>query len=422
MSETLSNLAHEERRFSPPEQFAAQANVKADAYAEADGDRLAFWAKQAERLSWAEKWTEVLDWSDPPFAKWFVGGKLNVAYNCVDRHVEDGHGDQVAYHWEGEPGETRAHHLRRTQGRGLQGGQRADRARRADRRPHRDLHADDPRDGDRDAGLRAARCAAHGGVRRLLVHGAVRPDHRLRRACRDHVRRRLPARCAVGAEAGGRRGAAEVPGRPHGRRRQAHRPGRRVDRGPRRLVGGRRRQAVHRAHTRSLRRRAPAVRHVHVGVHGQAEGHPAHGGRLPHPGGVHAPRGVRPQAGRGPVLVRRRHRLDHRPQLHRLRAAGQPGDVLHVRGCAEQPGRAPLVEDDREVQDLDPLHRAHHDPDVHEVGRGHPQGRTTSPRCACSAPSANRSTPRPGSGTARTSAATAARSSTPGGRPRPARS
>ncbi|MDT4914524.1 MAG: acetyl-CoA synthetase [Pseudonocardiales bacterium] len=108
MSETLSNLSHEERRFSPPEAFAAKANVKADAYAEADADRLAFWAKQAERLSWAERWTEVLDWSDAPFARWFVGGKLNVAYNCVDRHVEDGHGDQVAYHWEGEPGETRA--------------------------------------------------------------------------------------------------------------------------------------------------------------------------------------------------------------------------------------------------------------------------------------------------------------------------
>jgi acetyl-CoA synthetase len=108
MSETLSNLSHEERRFSPSEEFAAAANVKADAYDEADADRLAFWAKQAERLSWAQRWTEVLDWSDPPFAKWFVGGKLNVAYNCVDRHVEDGHGDQVAYHWEGEPGETRA--------------------------------------------------------------------------------------------------------------------------------------------------------------------------------------------------------------------------------------------------------------------------------------------------------------------------
>jgi acetyl-CoA synthetase len=107
MTETLSNLSHEERRFPPPKDFASQANVSADAYAEAQADRLAFWAKQAERLTWAEKWSEVLDWSTPPVAKWFVGGKLNVAYNCVDRHVEAGYGDQVAYHWEGEPGDTR---------------------------------------------------------------------------------------------------------------------------------------------------------------------------------------------------------------------------------------------------------------------------------------------------------------------------
>ena len=108
MSDTLSNLSHEERRFPPSEEFSATANVTADAYAEAAADPMAFWAKRAERLSWATPWSQVLDWSDAPFAKWFVGGKLNVAYNCVDRHVEAGHGDQVAYHWEGEPGDTRS--------------------------------------------------------------------------------------------------------------------------------------------------------------------------------------------------------------------------------------------------------------------------------------------------------------------------
>jgi acetyl-CoA synthetase len=107
MTETISNLAHEERRFPPPEEFVAQANVTADAYEEADRDRVAFWEKQAERLTWTKRWSEVLDWSDAPFAKWFIGGELNVAYNCVDRHVESGHGDQVAYYWEGEPGDTR---------------------------------------------------------------------------------------------------------------------------------------------------------------------------------------------------------------------------------------------------------------------------------------------------------------------------
>jgi acetyl-CoA synthetase len=74
---------------------------------QASDDRLAFWADQAARLHWDTGWTQVLDWSHAPFARWFTGGKLNVAYNCVDRHVEAGHGDQVAFHWEGEPGDTR---------------------------------------------------------------------------------------------------------------------------------------------------------------------------------------------------------------------------------------------------------------------------------------------------------------------------
>jgi len=102
-NETLSNLSREERHFDPPEELAANANLKMEAYAEAEADRLAFWAKQAERISWAEPFTDVLDWSDPPFAKWYVGGKLNAAYNCVDRHVEEGRGDKVAFHWIGEP-------------------------------------------------------------------------------------------------------------------------------------------------------------------------------------------------------------------------------------------------------------------------------------------------------------------------------
>src|SRR5262245_53200449 len=104
---TLENLYSETRTFPPPEQLAANANVKAADYEEAAGDRLAYWAKQAERLTWAKPWDEVLDWSNPPFAKWFIGGELNVAYNCIDRHVEAGLGDRVAIHWEGEPGDTR---------------------------------------------------------------------------------------------------------------------------------------------------------------------------------------------------------------------------------------------------------------------------------------------------------------------------
>jgi acetyl-CoA synthetase len=105
--QTLDNLLTESRTFPPSDEFAQQANAKAELYEQADADREAFWAEQAGQLSWDTEWNQVLDWSNPPFAKWFVGGKLNVAYNCVDRHVEAGNGDRVAIHWEGEPGDGR---------------------------------------------------------------------------------------------------------------------------------------------------------------------------------------------------------------------------------------------------------------------------------------------------------------------------
>ena len=105
-SESLSNLLSENRTFAPTPEFAAQANAKADMYEEAERDRLAFWEKQASALYWHQKWNQVLDWQ-PPFAKWFVGGKLNASYNALDRHVLEGRGDRVAFLFEGEPGDTR---------------------------------------------------------------------------------------------------------------------------------------------------------------------------------------------------------------------------------------------------------------------------------------------------------------------------
>jgi acetyl-CoA synthetase len=101
--ETLSNLLHEDRRFEPPADLAEDANVQEEAYERAASDPEAFWAEAAERLDWDTKWDRVVDWDNPPFAKWYVGGKLNAAYNCVDRHVEAGNGDKVAFHWVGEP-------------------------------------------------------------------------------------------------------------------------------------------------------------------------------------------------------------------------------------------------------------------------------------------------------------------------------
>ena len=107
MSETLANLLHESRRFAPPADLAADANVTESAYAAASADRLAFWAEQAKRLHWHKPFTQILDWSNPPFAKWFADGMINAAYNCLDRHIAAGLGDRVAIYWEGEPGDSR---------------------------------------------------------------------------------------------------------------------------------------------------------------------------------------------------------------------------------------------------------------------------------------------------------------------------
>ncbi|WP_432483347.1 acetate--CoA ligase [Kineococcus esterisolvens] len=92
---------------APDPEFAAQAVAQADLYERAAADRLGFWAEQArEHVTWDTDFDQVLDWSNAPFAKWFVGGRLNVAVNCVDRHVAAGNGDRVAIHFEGEPGDT----------------------------------------------------------------------------------------------------------------------------------------------------------------------------------------------------------------------------------------------------------------------------------------------------------------------------
>ena len=104
--EALENLSHEDRVFFPSEKFAAQANGKADLFESAKVDREGFWSKQAENLQWDAKWSQVLDWSEAPVSKWFVGGKLNVSVNCVDRHVAAGNGSRVAIHFEGERGDT----------------------------------------------------------------------------------------------------------------------------------------------------------------------------------------------------------------------------------------------------------------------------------------------------------------------------
>src|SRR5438477_7616098 len=103
-SRTIDTLLLEERRYPPPAEFAAEANAKPDIYSRSFEE---FWESEGrERVTWFEPFTELLEW-ELPYARWYLGGRLNVCFNCVDRHVAEGLGDKVAYYWEGEPAEER---------------------------------------------------------------------------------------------------------------------------------------------------------------------------------------------------------------------------------------------------------------------------------------------------------------------------
>ena len=223
-NESLANLLKEERRFAPPAELAAERQRHRCGVRAGEADRLGFWAEQARRLTWGTEPAETLDWSNPPFAKWFADGKLNVAYNCVDRHVEAGHGDRVAIHFEGEPGDTRTityADLQREVSQaanaltelGVEAGDRV-----------ADLPADDPGGGRRDAGLRPHRRPALRGLRRLLRRRAGHPHRGRRRQLvitadggyRRGARQRAQARRRRGADAAGHRERAQRAGRaPH---------------------------------------------------------------------------------------------------------------------------------------------------------------------------------------------------------------
>ena len=105
-SVTIEALMDEQRVFPPSKEFVAQANINAASVYEDGKDYETFWENQADSLLWRKKWTKTLDWSNPPFAKWFVDGKLNVTESCLDRHLEN-NGDKVAYYFVGEPGDER---------------------------------------------------------------------------------------------------------------------------------------------------------------------------------------------------------------------------------------------------------------------------------------------------------------------------
>jgi len=112
MSVEIENLLQETRKFPPSKEFVSNAVAKPELYEEAKRDRLGFWANRARELHWHKPFTQTLDWSNAPFAKWFHDGELNVSYNCLDRHVEAGNGERVALYFEGEPGDTKVYTYR----------------------------------------------------------------------------------------------------------------------------------------------------------------------------------------------------------------------------------------------------------------------------------------------------------------------
>ncbi len=417
----IENLLAEARTFPPSAEFMAQANAQADLYAEAEADFEAFWAKRAhERISWFTTFDKVLDW-DLPFAKWFVGGELNVTYNCVDRHVERGLGEKVAYHWIGEPGDTRTITYRDLQA-------EVNRAANA-------LRELGVRKGDRVAiympmipELPVAMLAcAKLGAAHTVVFGGFSAE-----ALGDRIND-AQAKVLITADGGWRRGkkvglkhhadeaVASTPSIEHVIVVNRLRDGCHMVEGRDHWWGEHRRPPERRLRPGAGRVRAAALPPLHLGHHGQAEGDHPHQRRLSAPDELHPRDRVRRQARRR-VLVRRRHRLGDGPQLHRLRAARQRDDLGPVRGCAGHAGLGPLVADRRGLQGLDPVLRPDGHPGVHEAGRG--LSRPPRPVVAAAARdrSASRSTPRRGCGTTRTSDVARRRSSTPGGRPRPVRS
>ena len=422
----ITSVLKETRVFPPSAEFVAKRRTSVAAerdrlaeWAEHDPD--GFWAEQAEvARTGSSRGRKVLDWNEP-HAKWFVGGKLNASYNCLDRHLAGPRRTRPRIIWEGEPGDTRTLTYQQL---------------------HREvckfanvLKSLGIKKGDRvtiympmvpEAAIAMLACARIGATH-SVIFGGFSAD-----AVADR-NNDAKAKLVITADGGWRRGKV-VPLKANVDAALAKSPT--VEKC---IVFNRCNTAVEmkagrdvwwhdlmaererRLPRRAARQRAPALHPLHLRHDRQAEGRAAHHRRLPARHVADAQVGLRPQ-GRRHLLVYRRRRLGDRAQLHRLRPACNGTHGRHVRGRAEPPEGGPLLGDHREVQGHDLLHRADGDPRRSSSGATSTRRGTTCRACGCSARSASRSTPRRGCGTTTSSAAAAARSSIRGGRPRRARS
>ena len=378
MSDTIESLLAEGRTFPPPADVHRSTRSSRDAAVVRRGRRrprgVLGASRPASSLDWFEPWHTVLEW-DLPFAKWFVGGKLNVSYNCLDRHVDAGHGDQVAYHWEGEPGDTRTITYAELLDDVRRARQRAEGARRRRRAT-----------GSTSTWAWCPSCpmallaCARIGAAHSVVFGGFSSD-----SLRDRIND-AEAKVLITGDGAWRRGSI-VPLKETADVAVAECPT--IEKV---LVLRRTEQDVAMTDGRDVWWHdlvpqqsvecAPEPMDAEdllyllytSGTTAQAQGHHAHDRRLPHPGRVDAQARVRPAPRHRRLLVRGRRRLGHRPLVHRLRAAREPRDERALRGHARPPRQGPALADRREVRRHDPLHRAHRDPHLHEVGPRVPGG------------------------------------------------
>ena len=380
MSSQIDHLLNENRVFPPSAEFAANAIAQPELYDRADADREAFWAEQSrEIITWQKPFTEVLDWSNPPFARWFADGELNVAYNCLDRHVEAGRGDRVAFHFEGEPGDTRT----------LTYADLTDEVKRL-----ANVLADlGVGEGDRVAiympmipeAVAAMLAVARVGAIHSVVFGGFSADS-LRARIDD-----AGAKLVITADGSYRKGKVSSlkPAVDQALSDDATAISRRSSmcssckRGENDVdwVEGRDiwyhdvvTAGIRRPRRPAVPRGESAVHPLHLRNHRKSEGDPAHLRRLSHPGGVHAPERLRSESRDRRFLVHRRYRLDHRPHLRDLRAARQRRHPGALRGNPGLPRPRPLVGSHPEVPREHLLHRADRDPRVHEAGASDPAG------------------------------------------------